>query len=169
MNRQQRRNPTKQELAKNINSVNQQSMSQIMQLSRKIQSLEEGVDFMTDLALGEEETRVSAGSNVVLAAVGRVDGKPFQGGIIESMTVRNIGSGSLIPGFEEQVIGKQVGFPEQIVVTFPETYHNKEVAGKQATFDILVIKSAKPNLYLTRGQEMAKNAQEELNQNKDKQ
>ena len=45
-----------------------------------------------------------------------------------------VGSGSFIPGFEDQIVGKNIGDAFDVVVTFPEDYHAKELAGKEATF-----------------------------------
>ncbi|MFZ5794195.1 MAG: trigger factor [Sphingomonas sp.] len=77
------------------------------------------------------------GDLVVLDFVGKVDGVAFDGGTGEDMSVE-IGSGRLIPGFEEQVVGVKAGDERQINVTFPEDYQAKELAGKAATFDLTV-------------------------------
>lgn len=74
------------------------------------------------------------GDLVVLDFVGKVDGVAFDGGTGEDMSVE-IGSGRLIPGFEEQVVGVKAGDERQINVTFPEDYQAKELAGKAATLD----------------------------------
>ena len=75
------------------------------------------------------------GDAVVIDFVGKVDGVAFDGGTGEAMTVR-IGQGQLIPGFEEQLVGMTAGEERQIKVTFPADYGAKELAGKDATFDI---------------------------------
>ncbi len=64
---------------------------------------------------------------------GSVDGVPFDGGKGEAHDLK-LGSGSFIPGFEEQVAGKCVGDEFDVNVTFPEEYHAKELAGKAAVF-----------------------------------
>ncbi len=64
---------------------------------------------------------------------GSVDGVPFEGGKGESHDLK-LGSGSFIPGFEEQVAGKTIGEEFDVNVTFPENYHAKELAGKAAVF-----------------------------------
>ena len=64
---------------------------------------------------------------------GSVDGVPFDGGKGEGHDLK-LGSGSFIPGFEEQVAGKNVGEEFDVNVTFPEEYHAKELAGKAAVF-----------------------------------
>ncbi|MEH3123951.1 MAG: trigger factor [Sphingomonas phyllosphaerae] len=82
------------------------------------------------------------GDQVVMDFVGKtMDGVAFDGGTGTDMAVE-IGAGRLIPGFEEQVVGAKAGEERQIKVTFPEDYGAKELAGKDATFD-LTIKSVK--------------------------
>ena len=64
---------------------------------------------------------------------GSVDGVPFEGGKADGHDLK-IGSGSFIPGFEDQIIGKNIGEEFDVNVTFPEEYHAKELAGKAAVF-----------------------------------
>ncbi|MDB5487012.1 MAG: trigger factor, partial [Reyranella sp.] len=85
--------------------------------------------------------KAKTGDLVVMDFTGKVDGVAFDGGTGTDMSVE-IGTGRLIPGFEDQVIGVKTGDERQINVTFPEDYQAKELAGKAATFD-LVIKSVK--------------------------
>ena len=70
---------------------------------------------------------------------GFVDGKPFEGGKAEHHAL-TLGSGSFIPGFEDQLIGCKAGDEKDVVVTFPEEYHAAELAGKEATFKCKVHK-----------------------------
>lgn len=65
------------------------------------------------------------------------DGVPFQGGAAKDF-VLHIGSGRMIEGFEEQLIGVKVGETVEISVTFPEEYHAKELAGQPAVFKVTV-------------------------------
>lgn len=88
-----------------------------------------------------EDRAAETGDMVVMDFVGKVDGVAFDGGTGEDMSVE-IGSGRLIPGFEEQVVGVKAGDERQINVNFPADYQAKELAGKAATFD-LTIKSVK--------------------------
>ena len=82
------------------------------------------------------------GDLVTVDFVGKtMDGVEFDGGTGTEMAVE-IGAGRLIPGFEDQVIGAKAGEERQIKVTFPADYGAKELAGKDATFD-LTIKSVK--------------------------
>ena len=64
---------------------------------------------------------------------GSVDGVPFDGGKAEGHDLK-LGSGSFIPGFEDQIVGKNIGDEFDVNVTFPEEYHAKELAGKAAVF-----------------------------------
>lgn len=68
---------------------------------------------------------------------GFIDGVPFEGGKAEGHNLI-IGSGSFIPGFEEQLIGKNTGDEFEISVKFPEEYHNNDVAGKDAVFKVKI-------------------------------
>ncbi|WP_294196056.1 trigger factor [uncultured Sphingomonas sp.] len=82
------------------------------------------------------------GDQVTMDFVGKtLDGVAFDGGTGTDMAVE-IGAGRLIPGFEEQVVGAKSGEERQIKVSFPEDYGAKELAGKDATFD-LTIKAVK--------------------------
>lgn len=69
--------------------------------------------------------------------LGKLDGVPFEGGQADGHDLK-LGSGSFIPGFEEQVIGMNIGEEKVINVTFPEQYHSEELAGKDVTFDVKV-------------------------------
>ena len=64
---------------------------------------------------------------------GSVDGVPFDGGRGEGHDLK-LGSGSFIPGFEDQIVGKNIGEEFDVCVTFPEEYHAKELVGKAAVF-----------------------------------
>ena len=70
---------------------------------------------------------------------GYVDGVAFEGGKGENYDLK-LGSGSFIPGFEDQVIGKNIGDNFDVNVTFPEDYHAKELAGKAAVFKVTIHK-----------------------------
>ena len=70
---------------------------------------------------------------------GYVDGVAFEGGKGENYNLK-LGSGSFIPGFEDQVVGKNIGDNFDVNVTFPEDYHAKELAGKPAVFKVTIHK-----------------------------
>ncbi len=85
------------------------------------------------------------GDVVVIDFVGKLDGEPFEGGAAEGHSLE-LGSGSFIPGFEEQLVGVKAGEERVITVTFPENYPAKDLAGKETTFDVKVheVKVAEP-------------------------
>ena len=80
---------------------------------------------------------VQDGDEVILDYEGFVDGVAFEGGKGENHAL-TIGSGSFIPGFEEQLIGVEAGVDVEVKVTFPEKYHAKELEGKEAVFQCKV-------------------------------
>ena len=84
-----------------------------------------------------EGRAVENGDIAVIDYEGSVDGVPFEGGKSEGYNL-TIGSGSFIPGFEEQIIGHNVGETFDINVTFPTEYHSEELAGKAAVFKIVL-------------------------------
>ena len=75
------------------------------------------------------------GDQVTIDYSGSVDGVKFEGGTAEKQTLL-LGSGNFIPGFEEQVEGMNIGEDRDITVKFPEDYHEKSLAGKDAVFAI---------------------------------
>ena len=84
-----------------------------------------------------EDRAVAEGDTVNLDYAGTVDGVAFAGGTAQDQTLK-IGSGSFIPGFEEQMIGMNIGEEKDLEVTFPEKYHAEELAGKAAVFHVKV-------------------------------
>jgi len=77
------------------------------------------------------------GDLVVIDFEGKVDGTPFEGGKGEDMSVE-LGSGRLIPGFEDQLVGTKSGDKREVNVTFPEDYPSENLKGKAATFAVTV-------------------------------
>ena len=77
------------------------------------------------------------GDQVVIDFLGKVDGEAFDGGAAEDYPLV-LGSGSFIPGFEEQLVGVKVGDEKQVEVTFPEEYGAANLAGKAAVFDCTI-------------------------------
>lgn len=74
-----------------------------------------------------------SGDTVIFDYEGSIDGVPFDGGKAEQFSLE-IGSGRFIPGFEDQLVGKNAGEEFDVNVSFPEDYHAKELAGKPAVF-----------------------------------
>ena len=68
---------------------------------------------------------------------GMIDGVPFEGGSAEKWSL-TVGSEQFIPGFEEQLVGKNIGEQAEVNVTFPEDYHSKDLAGKDAVFEVII-------------------------------
>lgn len=85
----------------------------------------------------KEDGKVEDGDTAVIDFEGFVDGVAFEGGKGENYSLE-IGSGSFIPGFEEQLVGIAAGEEVDIEVTFPEEYHAADLAGKPATFKVKV-------------------------------
>ncbi len=77
------------------------------------------------------------GNTVVIDYEGSIDGVPFEGGKAEDYHLK-LGSGSFIPGFEDQIVGHSIGETFDINVSFPEEYHAAELAGKPAVFRVTV-------------------------------
>lgn len=82
-----------------------------------------------------EGAKAENGDRVVIDFTGRLDGTPFEGGTGGDVGV-NIGSGTFIPGFEDQLIGMGAGETRLVKVTFPANYGNDKLAGKAAEFDV---------------------------------
>ncbi len=83
------------------------------------------------------ERAANDGDTVIIDFDGYMDGVAFDGGKGENYTLR-LGSGTFIPGFEDQVIGMAAGDEKDVEVTFPEDYGTQELAGKPATFKVKV-------------------------------
>jgi len=84
------------------------------------------------------------GDLVVIDFVGKVDGLEFPGGKADDFRL-NLGAGQLIPGFEDQLTGAKAGESRQLNVTFPASYTDATLAGKDATFDVSVKEVRKPD------------------------
>jgi trigger factor len=91
---------------------------------------------------------------VTIDFTGSIDGKAFEGGSGGDLVVE-IGSGTFIPGFEDQLVGATAGENRKIEATFPTNYTNAELAGKKATFDVTV-KSIETPQPVTVDDELAK-------------
>ena len=82
-----------------------------------------------------EDRELKSGDISIIDFEGFTDGKAFEGGKAENFEL-TIGSGQFIPGFEDQMIGMKVNEERDINVKFPEEYHVKDLAGKDATFKV---------------------------------
>ena len=84
-----------------------------------------------------DDRPIKDGDTAVIDFEGFIDGEAFQGGKGDNYSLV-IGSGSFIPGFEDQLIGKNIGDDVDVNVTFPEDYNAKELAGKPALFKVKI-------------------------------
>ena len=84
-----------------------------------------------------DDRAVAEGDTVNLDYSGSVDGVKFAGGTAEGQTLK-IGSHTFIPGFEEQMVGMNIGEEKDLNVTFPTEYHAPDLAGKEAVFHVKV-------------------------------
>lgn len=84
-----------------------------------------------------EDRPVKDGDMILLDFLGKVDGVAFEGGKAENYELI-VGSQSFIPGFEEQLIGLEIGQEKDIEVKFPEEYHSEDLKGKDAVFTVKV-------------------------------
>ena len=85
----------------------------------------------------KEDGAAEKGDTVVIDYVGTIDGEKFDGGSADNYSLE-LGSGSFIPGFEDQLVGHKADEDVDVKVTFPEDYHAKELAGKEANFAVTI-------------------------------
>jgi trigger factor len=88
-------------------------------------------------AVKAEGAKVEKGDRIVIDFAGRIDGAPFEGGTGGDVGV-NVGAGTFLPGFEDQLVGMTVGEMRVVKITFPDNYLNTQLAGKRAEFDVTV-------------------------------
>ena len=128
-----------------------------------LQNLAEGAQDFKDRKKG---SKAKDGDQVVIDFVGKVDGEAFEGGTAEDYPL-TLGSGSFIPGFEEQLVGVKVDEEKAVTVNFPEEYQAAHLAGKEAVFDCTV-KAVKEPVAAELNDELAqKYGAEDLNALKD--
>jgi trigger factor len=92
-----------------------------------------------------EDGVVESGDRVIIDFEGFMDGETFEGGTAEKYTLE-VGSGTFIPGFEDQLIGMKNGDEKEVQVTFPEEYHVENLAGKPAIFKVKLHEIKRLNL-----------------------
>lgn len=85
----------------------------------------------------EEGAKAKKGTRVLIDFVGRIDGTEFEGGAAKNFALE-LGSGSFIDNFEEQLVGSKEGSDVLVNVNFPKNYHKQELAGKPAEFSVHV-------------------------------
>lgn len=123
------------------------------QVDREIENLRKRVATYKDCT-----EPLKMGDTAVIDFEGFIDGVPFEGGKGENHPLI-LGSGSFIPGFEEQLVGAKVGDAVDVKVTFPEEYHAAELAGKPAVFKC-TIRAGKEILLPELNDEFAKDVSE---------
>jgi trigger factor len=108
--------------------------------------IDEAVEALRDrmAKLDTVERPAQKGDHIVADYVGKLDGEPFEGGSARDQLIE-LGSGALIPGFEDQLEGIAAGEERTITVTVPEQYA-EELAGREATFDVTVHEVKAKNL-----------------------
>ncbi|ERL25221.1 trigger factor [Mitsuokella sp. oral taxon 131] len=104
------------------------------EVEQRLKTFQDRQSTMVDVPEG---AAVENGDFTTLDFKGLVDGKPFEGGEGKDYPLQ-IGSGSFIPGFEDQLVGARVGEERDVSVTFPEDYHTAALAGKPAVFKCTV-------------------------------
>jgi len=85
----------------------------------------------------EKGAKAKKGNQLVMDFVGKIDGVAFEGGTAKGMKLV-LGSAQFIEGFEDQLIGAKEGSEVTVKVTFPDSYHKQDLAGKPAQFDVTV-------------------------------
>ena len=90
----------------------------------------------------EKKGKAAKGDRIIMNYLGKIDGEAFEGGADNDAQLV-IGSGQFIPGFEDQLTGKKAGDETVVKVKFPDEYGAKHLAGKDAEFDVTVIKVEK--------------------------
>lgn len=99
--------------------------------------LKEMQENMAHLEPAENDRGAQTGDFVTFDFKGSIDDVPFEGGAAEDFQLE-LGSGRFIPGFEDQLTGMKAGDKGEIKVTFPDTYGQKDLAGKDATFAVAI-------------------------------
>ena len=101
------------------------------------EEVEKALKYMSDIRRDskkvEDDRATQKGDIAVIDFIGSIDGVEFSGGKGEAYPLE-IGSNSFIPGYEDQLIGKKVGDVVDVKATFPQDYHAKDLAGKEALF-----------------------------------
>lgn len=101
------------------------------------EALQRVADQQTSYAARGKTAKAKDGDQVLIDFVGSIDGEEFEGGKGEDFELV-LGSGQFIPGFEEQIVGAKTGDDVDVKVSFPEEYHAKDLAGKEAAFAVTV-------------------------------
>ena len=112
---------------KTLHTVTEEEVSEYLE---KIREANTKTEVITDRAAED-------GDEVILDYAGFVGEEQFAGGTARNQSL-TLGSGTFIPGFEEQLVGAEIGKEVDVLVTFPEVYHSADLAGKEAVFKCTV-------------------------------
>jgi trigger factor len=107
------------------------------------EALQRIADQQTTYAPRKDTQKSKTGDMLSIDYVGRIDGEEFAGGKGEKVEIV-LGSDTFIPGFEKQLTGAKAGDDVEVKVTFPEDYNAKDLAGKDAVFDVKVVEVKQP-------------------------
>jgi len=84
-----------------------------------------------------KEGAAAAGDRLTISFSGKIDGQPFEGGTGEDVVI-HLGSGMLMPGFDEQLVGGSAGETRTVQIAFPHDHPNAQLAGKEAVFEVVI-------------------------------
>lgn len=111
---------------RHVAEVTDEDVDNIIEIFRKQQG-----------SMQEVERAAAEGDTVIIDYVGKKDGEPFDGGAANDSSLE-LGSGRMIPGFEDGIVGLKAGDEKTLELSFPEDYHNDDLKGAAVTFDITV-------------------------------
>ncbi|QJB68358.1 trigger factor [Parasphingorhabdus halotolerans] len=109
------------------------------------EALQKFADSQKQFETAAKSYKAAIGDQCLIDFEGKVDGVPFEGGKGEGMAIE-LGSGRLIPGFEDQLVGKKANDEVLVKVTFPDDYNVEDLKGKDATFDVVIGEVQKPKV-----------------------
>ena len=113
-------------IERHVAEVTDEDVDNIIEIFRKQQGSMQKVD-----------RAAAEGDTVIIDYLGKKDGEPFDGGAASDSSLE-LGSGRMIPGFEDGIVGLKAGDEKTLELSFPEDYHNDDLKGAAVTFDITV-------------------------------
>ena len=113
-------------IERHVAEVTDEDVDNIIEIFRKQQG-----------SMQEVERAATEGDTVIIDYLGKKDGEPFDGGAANDSSLE-LGSGRMIPGFEDGIVGLKAGDEKTLELSFPEDYHNDDLKGAAVTFDITV-------------------------------
>ena len=131
------------ELIKSLQDQLSQTTNRVFQVINSVNSVNRDMTFLTRLSPVDTAEK---GDVVVIDYFARLInedgslGDTFQGGMGKGLMIKNLGSGELVPGFEENLFGKAVGSTLELDVTFPEQY-TESLSNKKAKFFVAILES----------------------------